>query len=211
MKHVGTDMSKRLADYGLSWQLWRRVAETMLKEVVETGCTLCLRHPRKHVLLASLCFFSLGFPSKLCLTSCSFWVISLSPKVKGKKKLVFFFNDFCRKNKWLMRVEAWTIVFLCTDVFILNFPGRWCERSVHGTQGWARQARHWEWHLLKRCASPSSQAYGESGSPGSSPTSAADSSGIAPTGNCVLPCNVVAGAWKIQDHKGHGDFTFLYK
>lgn len=41
----------------------------MLNEIVKVSGVVPSGHKRKHVLLASVYFFSLGFPSKLCLTS----------------------------------------------------------------------------------------------------------------------------------------------
>lgn len=62
------------ADEEEGWQMiactggWRSHVKTMLNEIVKIGSAVTSGHQRKHVLLASVHFFSLGFPSKLCLT-----------------------------------------------------------------------------------------------------------------------------------------------
>lgn len=63
--------------------------KTTLNEIVKVCGVVTSGDQRKHVLLASTCFFSLGFPSKLYLTSLILWVISLFPKAKARKTLIF--------------------------------------------------------------------------------------------------------------------------
>lgn len=163
---------------------------------------------RKHVLLAGMYSFSLGFPSKLC-RPLVLWVISLFPKVKGEKN--FFFNDICRKNEeWWWKLCNSIPIYRCSH-FELPRKVMW---SVNGTQAGPgeqgsetappemscsrgsclslvpgllriRQCRLWShlchWQLCD------------------------------PTKFCFLSRNVELRAWKPQDQKGRGDLIFLHK
>lgn len=181
----------------------------MLKEIVKISNVVTPGHQRKHVFLASVCFFSLGFPSKLCLIS-QFSGSTLFPQAKGKKRPLFFFVEIYRKNKGGMTVETLTIVFLFTDGLVLNFPGRQRGKSVNGTE--VRPGKQGTLNIMLWTVfpHPSTWPAWTLGSPSSGLTSAANSCVTPPRCIGFLLYKVVVKAWKGQVHKGREDLIYLF-
>lgn len=186
----------------------------MLNEIVKTSSVVPPGHQRKHVLLASMYFFSLGFPSKLCLTSHS-WGHLCFPSSKRKEKAFIFLYGYLQEQQ--MKNDGGSFN---NSVPIYRWaraePRReapWQEGAQN--QGRARQAgtgsppasvlrcRHSCLTLVPRPA-------WHLGSPGSGPTSAANSCVTSPRCNCRRLHKVAAGAWKGQLHKGHEDCRFSF-
>lgn len=79
--------------------------KTTLNEIVKVCGVVTSGDQRKHVLLASTCFFSLGFPSKLYLTSHSLGHLSF-PQSKSKENSYFSRMVFIGKTneEWWLKL-----------------------------------------------------------------------------------------------------------